>query len=130
MKRGVFGLLLLIVFLGLGLWGSFGMAKVHQPLSQMLESAAETALSGDLDTAATAAKEVQAEWERHWNRVAVLADHTPMDNIDGMFAQLEVFAQAGNHQHFAACCKELASMISATAEAHRLTLWNIFSVCR
>lgn len=125
MKRGVFGLGILLVFLVLGLWGSFAMSDLHQPVSKVLEKAAQTALDGDLEAAAIAAKEAQGKWEDHWHPVAMLADHTPMDEIDGMFAQLEIYAQAGNHQHFAACANQLAAMISATAEAHELTWWNL-----
>ena len=125
MKRGIFGLGILFVFLGLGLWGSYAMSRFHEPVSDALEQAAQTALAGDLELAVQDAKAAQAKWERRWNQVAVLADHTPMDEIDAMFARLEIYGQSGNAADFAAHCNQLATLISATAEAHELSWWNL-----
>lgn len=125
MKRGIFGLGILLVFLGLGLWGSYAMSRFHEPVADALEQAAQTALAGDLELAVQDAKAAQAKWERRWNQVAVLADHTPMDEIDAMFARLEIYGQSGNAADFAAHCNQLATLISATAEAHELSWWNL-----
>ena len=125
MKRGIFGLGILLLFLVLGLWGSYAMSRFHEPVSDTLEQAAQTALAGDLELAVQDAKAAQAKWERRWNQVAVLADHTPMDEIDAMFARLEIYGRSGNVADFAAHCNQLAVLISATAEAHELSWWNL-----
>lgn len=125
MKRGIFGLCTLLVFLFLGLWGSCAMGDFHQPISDALEQAAQTALAGNMEQAVQQAKTAQAKWQKGWNRVAIMADHTPMDEIDGMFARLEIYAQAESVSDFAAHCNQLAALISATAEAHEFTWWNL-----
>ena len=125
MKRGFFGLCTLLVFLFLGLWGSYAMGDFHEPISDSLEQAAQTALAGDMAKAVQTAKAAQTKWEDGWNRVAILADHTPMDEIDGMFARLEMYAQAGNTADFAACANQIATLVSATAEAHELSWRNL-----
>jgi len=48
-----------------------------------------------------------------------------MDEIDSLFAQLEVFRQAGLWGDFSACCRRLSRLIEAMAEAHSLTWWNL-----
>ena len=41
MKRGIFGLALLAVFLFTGLWSAGAMKRFHMPLSDRLEQAAQ-----------------------------------------------------------------------------------------
>ena len=125
MKRIWLGLGILVLFLALGIWSSHGMQSLHEPLAHNLEKAAEDALSGDLAAGKAQAREAQAQWDAQWNRSAVLADHAPMDEIDSYFARLEVFAQTDNAEAFAAGCRQLAQLITATAEAHSFTWWNI-----
>ena len=125
MKRIWLGLGILTLFLALGIWSSYGMESLHTPLAHNLEKAAKSALSGDFEAGKEQAAEAKKQWETQWNRSAVLADHTPMDEIDGYFARMEVYAQADNAVDFAACCQQLAKLITATAEAHTFTWWNI-----
>ena len=125
MNRGVLGFLILAVFLAVGLWSAHALTDFHQPLADQLEEAATLSLAGDLSKATAMTEEVKDQWQTHWNNVAILADHTPMDEIDGLFARLDAFAKAGNASEFAACCKQLSILISATAEAHALSLKNI-----
>ena len=102
------------------------MADFHEPLADRLDQAAQTAQTGSLSQALSMIHDAKQEWEDHWGRVAVLADHNPMDEIDGLFAQLEQYAIAGDVSNFSACCGYLRSLISATAEAHALRWHNLF----
>lgn len=125
MKRIWLGIAVLGVFLILGLWCSHAMDRLHAPLVQKLEQAAQTALSGDLQTGAALAQEAKKSWDAHWHQTAALADHTPMDEIDSLFALLETYAEAGQISEFAAYCSRLSTLIAATAEAHTLSWWNL-----
>ena len=125
MKRMWLGLGILALFLALGIWSSRSMDRLHTPLAHDLEKAATAALSGKPNTGEALAKKAKELWDKQWHRSAVLADHTPMDEIDGLFARLEAFTETKNTEAFAAYCKQLAKLITATAEAHRFTWWNI-----
>lgn len=125
MKRIWLGLGILALFLSLGILSSIGMQKLHEPLAHNLEKAASAALSGDFSKGKEHAAKAKDQWDSQWNRSAVLADHTPMDEIDGYFARMEVYAQTDSAVDFAACCQQLAKLITATAEAHTFTWWNI-----
>ena len=125
MKRGIFGLALLAVFLFTGLWSAGAMKRFHMPLSDRLEQAAQTALAGDLQAAAREAMAVRDQWDQRRGQVAILANHTPMDQVDTTFSRLEAYARAGNAGDFAALCKDLAAQLSATAEAHQLSWRNL-----
>lgn len=125
MSRFWIGIALLAVFLGLGLWVAEAVDAVHMPIAQALEQAAEDALAGDLEAGIARAEEASREWERHWRATAAVADHAPMDEIDGLFAQAQRYAQAGNGADFAAVCGRISRLIEAIGEAHAPGWWNL-----
>lgn len=125
MGRLWLGIGLLVLFLVLGLWISYAMENVHMGIADSLETAAEQALSGDLPAAMETAKKAKTSWEKHWHGSAAVADHAPMDEIDGLLAQLECYGKAEQPGDFAACCARLSLLIQAMSEAHSLTWWNL-----
>ena len=129
MGRLWLGIGILVFFLVLGLWISNAMDGVHLTIADTLETAAEQALTGDLPTALETAQQAKTAWEKHWHGSASVADHSPMDEIDGLMAQLEPYARANQPGDFAACCKRLVLLVEAMTEAHSLTWWNLLSAC-
>lgn len=125
MTRGWFGLAILIVFLVLGFVTAGVMDNAHIPTEKLLAQAAEKTLDGDFEEGVTLGLEAKSRWDRHWNGTATVADHSPMDDVDALFAEMEVYAQAEEKPHFAACCQELSQRIQAMAGAHRFSWWNV-----
>lgn len=101
------------------------MKRLHDPIAHQLEQAAETALQGDLSSALEIAELARKKWEDKWHSTAIVADHAPMDEIDAHFARLPVYANMSHQADFAACCAQLAALITAIAEAHAFSWWNI-----
>ena len=124
-KHFYIGLGILLVFLVLGFLVAFCMSRVCDPISIQLENAAQQALSGDLDQGISLAADAKSRWSVSWKGIATVADHTPMDEIEELFAEIEVFAKAGDGEHFSACCARLSRLMEAMAEAHSLTWWNL-----
>lgn len=125
MGRFWLGLGLMVVLLALGLWTASAMGDLHEPISGTLQKAAEQCLSGNAENGFSLARQAQRRWEGSWRRTAAVADHTPMDEIDGLFAQMETYAKAGKELEFAAYCSRLAARISAVGDAHQFTWWNL-----
>ncbi len=125
MARGYIGAAVLVVFLMLGFVVSGAMDNAHNPASNLLTQAADMTLAGNFDGAIPLAMEAKHRWETSWNGTAVVADHSPMDDVDALFAELEIYAQTGEEPHFAACCRELSQRLEAVADAHRLRWWNV-----
>ena len=125
MGRLWLGIGLLALFLVLGLWIGHTMDAVHLSIADTLEIAADQALSGDMEAAMETADEAKASWEKHWHGSATVADHAPMDEIDGLIAQLECYNRADQPGDFAACCARLSLLVRAMSEAHSLTWWNL-----
>ena len=125
MGRGWFGFGVLIVFLVLCFIAGIAMDNAHTPTEQLLQQAAEKTLSGDFDGGISLGLQAKSRWDRHWNGTATVADHSPMDEVDALFAEMEIYARAGEQPHFAACCKQLASRIHSFADVHRFIWWNM-----
>ncbi len=125
MGRGWFGVGILVVFLILALVVTGLMEKAHFPTCALLEQAAEKAQTDAFDKAVELGMEAKSRWEDQWNGTAAVADHSPMDEIDALFAEMEIYAKTGEKPHFAACCQELAQRLQAMAEAHKFNWWNI-----
>lgn len=125
MDRFLFGVFLLVVLLAVGLWSSFTMSDIHSNLCQTLSDAAEKTLEGDMEKGITLAKQAKQTWQMRWSRTAAMADHAPMDEIDGLFSQLEAYAEAKEATEFAALCGRLSQLVDAVGESHSLTWWNL-----
>lgn len=121
MKRSWIGLGLLILLLVLGIVASGMMNRIHRAISWELEEAADLAMAGLWQKAEDQAELARAEWEKWSDLRNSLADHAPMEDAEGLFAQLPVFA-AEKDLHFAALCRELSRKVRAVGEAHRLSL--------
>lgn len=126
MKRGWLGIGILVLFLFLGVTISIAMENTHLPTCNLLEQAVEKTEEGDFDRAVELGMQAKSRWESHWNGTAVVADHSPMDDVDALFAEMEIYGQTNEKPHFAASCKELAQRLAAVAEAHKFSWWNIF----
>jgi hypothetical protein len=124
MGRFYLGVGILVLFLILGLWVTSSMDTVHQSVAEILDKATAKALSGDLTEGISLAQQAQTSWQNHWHGTASVADHAPMDEIDGLFAQLQVYGQTGQAGDFAAYCARISNLVTAIGEAHGLTWWN------
>lgn len=125
MKRCRFGLGLLLVLLVLGAVSAWAMGKGLAPMTEEIRQAGDAALQEDWDTAEALSADVKEQWEKGFPYLASLSDHEPMENINGLFAQLEVYAQSRDPQNFAAVCGQLSRDLEAMGEAHSLKWWNI-----
>ncbi len=125
MERGYIGAGILVVFLILCFVAAVAIDNAQQPTCALLTQAADMTLAGDFDGAIPLAMEAKSRWEKAWNGTAVVADHSPMDDVDALFAEMEIYAQTGEEPHFAACCRELSQRLEAVADAHRFSWWNV-----
>lgn len=125
MARGWFGVGLLTLFLILGIVTGSVMNDAHSPTGKMLMQAAEKTLNGDFQNAVPLAMAAKSRWERQRKGTATVADHSPMEDVDMLFAEMEVYARTGEKPHFAACCSELARRVQAMADAHAFSWWNV-----
>ena len=125
MGRIWLGILILLLFLGLGVVTSQVMEDAHSPTQALLQQAAEMTRQGDFEGAVALGLQAKSRWDSHWNGTAAVADHSPMDEVDALFGELEIYAETEEKPHFAAVCQELAQRIQAFIDAHRFSWWNV-----
>jgi len=125
MKRGWFGAALLLALLILGIFSSLAMGMFHEPMASAMERASELALEENWEQAARIARKTEENWEELWHFSACFADHGPMEEIDALFAQLEIYREAEDTLGFAAVCASLQTQLEAMGDAHELSWWNL-----
>ena len=125
MGRFWLGALILVALLLLGLWIGRATGWTHETISKMLDLAAEQVMAGDTAEGLATAQAARRRWHGGRNATAAIADHAPMDEIDGLFAQLEIYGQLRSPMELAAVCARLSALVSAMGEAHQLTWWNL-----
>jgi hypothetical protein len=74
-------------------------------------------------------RQARADWEQYREFIAAVADHEPLEKMEYLLDQLEVYAKARREADFSAVCVELAALADAMLESQNLTWWNFLSVC-
>ncbi len=117
------GLLLAIALAGFG--GSYFLQQKNEPVAAALEQASVNALAGDVSVAMELALGAQSAWQKNWHPIAAMADHAPMDEIDSLFEQLQVYGNTANATELAAYCARLSQLIRAIPDAQLFSWWNL-----
>lgn len=125
MRRMWIGVGLLALVLVAGLWAAEWMDRSHGAMAKDLDRAGEFAMAGRWEDARRELDAVRENWQKKRPVTAAFADHEPLEEIDGLFAQLEIFAQGKKQTDFAAVCAYLARQLEALGDDHSLTLYNL-----
>ena len=123
--RETVGVALLGVLLLTGLYTSLEMSRSHRDIARQLETGAWFALAEDWENARTAVAAAESGWESRRDLSSLLADHTPMEEIDALFAQAGIHSAARNREAFASVCACLSRKVEAMGEAHRFSWQNL-----
>lgn len=118
MKRLWLGICVLALLLASGFAVTCFMERCHDPISRELAQAARAALAEDWDGALTAESAARAQWGRCRDFTAAFCDHSVLEEMDGLFAQAEVYAAGRDPLSFAATCAYLSSLADAVARSH------------
>ena len=102
------------------------MERIQSPQSESLNRAAQLAADGDWAAARTLTSQVRQQWERKQTLISALSSHGTMDEINGLFAQLEVFSEARSAASFSSTCVYLACLLESLGENHSLSLRSFF----
>lgn len=126
MKRLWLGVGLLTVMLLSGILVPELLETCHEAIVQDLDQAAELAMSEQWDSVRRLSDRAEENWEKKRPVTASFTDHEPLDEIDGLFAQLEVYAEAEESVAFSSTCVYLSSQLDALGDYHKFSFWNLF----
>ena len=117
------GILVILLALGIGLlWGSM---VFFEELSAELTRAGDLALAGNWSDATATAQKCRAQWERYRRFWASFTDHEPVEEMQTLFSQLEVYRQQQLAVDFATVCRHLSQLADAIDESHSLRWWSV-----
>ena len=125
MKRLWIGIGVLTLLLVLGIVVSVAFRSTHLPTAQLLSQAGQAAMDGDWTQAENLCRQAQQRWEQVRKFTAAFSDHAPMDEIEGLFAQLEIYARARQQALFSALCAQLSQLTEAITDSHRFQWWTV-----
>lgn len=125
MKRLWVGVLILLLLLGAGIGITVFADHVHTGISDTLGQAADAALAGDWNTATELSAAARNRWTTYRNITASIADHEPMEEIDSLFSQLEVYETTRQALSFSACCEALCVFTKAIGESQSVSWWSL-----
>lgn len=125
MKRFWLGAGILAALLALGAWATVGMGRICHPVSYRLSSAADRVQAGQWEQAVALSQQAQGQWERWHNVTASVTDHEPMEEVNSLFAALDIYARQADTLRFADCCARLSALTEAIGEAQAVYWWSI-----
>ncbi len=125
MKRLYIGITLLLFFLIAGILLTYSFCRIHAPLAKTLEDASQQAIDGDWKNAISLAESARERWETYRNFTAAVADHAPLEEMDTLFSQLEIYGKLRLSVEFADICTRLSQMAAAMEESQALTWWTM-----
>lgn len=117
------GILAILLAMGIGLlWGS---GVFFEELSQDLQQAGEFALAGNWQAAGEKVEKSREKWEAYRPFWASFTDHEPVEQMQNLFAQLELYRARQLEVEFAAVCRNLVHVAEAIDESHSLKWWSV-----
>ena len=125
MKRFWLGAALLAVLLAAGIFSTVATERFHHSLSRRLEATASAALAQDWESAGELLHQCRSRWVRCRNYLAAGVSHEPIEQIDLLYAQLDLYFQRRDSPGFALCCTAVQHQTQALGEAHSLNWWNL-----
>ena len=124
MKRLWIGVGVLLVLLALGVGSTAVMEGIPGKLAEDMEKAADVAAT-QWENAKSLADSAREEWDKYEHIIASLTDHEPLEELKGLFSELDISRHWDDRGYFATVCARIASLAEALSESHTLHWWNL-----
>ncbi len=125
MNRLWIGIGIMVLLLALGIAMLWGSTVFFKKLSNDLEQAGDFALAGNWSAAGEKLSKSQAQWARWQCFWSACTDHEPIEQMQNLFSQLEVYQARQLEVDFATVCRSLVEIAKAIDESHSLKWWGL-----
>ena len=125
MRRLWLGVGLLLALLSIGLGLLIFSDGFFREFSANLEAASQLALAEDWAAATEKAEKSREMWDLSHRFFSASTDHEPIEEIQELFALLEIYAREHMAAEFSCVCQSLAHLGEAINESHNLHWWSI-----
>ena len=125
MNRLWIGVGLLAVLLAMGVGMLLVSLNFNEEFSESLEQAGQFAMSGNWTAAEKQLAVGKEKWQTYRRFWASSTDHEPVEQVQNLFSQLELFQARRLEVEFASACRALVNLAEAIDESHSLRWWSI-----
>lgn len=125
MKRFWIGIVFLILLLSFGLTMTCFSRDFCVPFSQGMADAAAAAQAGNWEDATEKVLQCRIRWEKRQHFLAAFTDHEPIEQIDALFSQLDIYGKNRSATDFSVICQQLRHWAQAIDESHGLKWWSL-----
>ena len=122
MKRGIFGICLLIGLLALGIAAMLTAKHQLTPIEEDLGQVSQAALHGDWQKTAALTGKARAAWEDCRDLFSCFAQQEEIHEIDRLYDQLEIYAVAGEKRLCSSIAAQLRNLTKELQEDQLLNL--------
>ena len=126
MRRFWIGVGLLGALLALGIWGSGRLRRSHMPSAADLDNAAACAMAEDWIRADGLTERARNTWEQSLRLTAAMHHQAPLEEIDALFRELEIYRAREETAAYCALCVHLSQLLKDLGNSGRFTWWNLF----
>ena len=123
MKRFWIGISILSLLLASGWSVAVYTKHTFQPISRDLALASEAAIAMDQAEAKRLAGQAYNNWQRYRDFTSAISDHEVLEEINSLFAEIQVYTAAEDMVSFSAICAYLSGVTQAVAESHQ-PIWQ------
>lgn len=125
MKRMWIGVGLLSLALVAGILAAEWMEDTHEEMEENIQQAVVFAMAEEWEKANALTNRARWQWQKKRPMIAMLADHEPLESIDSLFGQLEIYAACEDRVAFGAVCADLSQQLEALGECHKCSFSNL-----
>ena len=125
MKRGFFGIFLLLLLLFGGLSQGRSARRDLKPIADTMMLAGQAALEENWEQTAALTEKARAAWESCISKFSCLAPQQSVREISALYEEVEIFLKAEEGGHCSAACSMLKNQLLALLEDQALNLQNL-----
>ena len=125
MNRLWIGIGVLVLLLAMGVSLLAVSLNFHEDFSHDLKSAGHSAMAGNWADAEKQLAQGREKWQAYQQFWAASTDHEPVEQVQQLFSQLELFQNRRMDVEFASACFALVELSEVINEAHSLRWWSI-----
>ena len=125
MNRLWIGIGVLVLLLAMGVSFLVVSLNFHEDFSHNLKAAGRSAMAGNWADAEKKLAHSKEKWQAYQQFWAASTDHEPVEQVQQLFSQVELFQIRRMDVEFASACYALAELSEVINEAHNLRWWSV-----
>lgn len=126
MKRLVAAVCLILISVGLSVWGQYELNTTCDELIDELTQCVETAKGDDEKALIEKSEYIGEWWDENRTKLSVLVNHSTLDTVQSFLPTLKELAEIGDTEELIENCYECINMTEDLKMNAQVSLGNVF----